>query len=228
MGPLSRFVHTDPYGYARAVPRPRTKKTNPKPSLDAEAWEEAALVALARGGAVALSVEAIARALGTTKGSFYWHFADRDALLKGALARWETRYTERVIEKLEKVTDPRERLTYLIRGIGTSLGAWRVHVALSASPDEPLMLTALARVSKRRIAYLDACYRGLGWPPAKARSQAVLAYATYLGFLHLRVEGPKELPSGRARDAYMTAIVEALIPPGVAVPSTGRRVGRRG
>ena len=48
-----------------------------KPRLGREAWEDAALAALGRGGLASVAVEPLAVALGTTKGSFYWHFADR-------------------------------------------------------------------------------------------------------------------------------------------------------
>ena len=70
----------------------------------------------------------------------------------------------------------------------------------------------LARVSKRRIAYLEECYRGLGSRKQRARQQALLAYAAYLGVLRLRVEGPGELPDARGREAYFTAMVEMLVP----------------
>ena len=46
-------------------------------------------------------------ALGVTKGSFYWHFVDRAALLQAVLARWEQRATDSVITWLAAVDDPR-------------------------------------------------------------------------------------------------------------------------
>src|SRR5690606_14615731 len=52
-------------------------------------WSNAAAVATAAGGIDAVRVEALARRLGVTKGSFYWHFADRSALLDAVLTRWE-------------------------------------------------------------------------------------------------------------------------------------------
>ncbi len=65
--------------------------------------------------------------------------------------------------------------------------------------EEPAVARVLARVSKRRIAYLEECYRGLGSRKPRARQQALLAYAAYLGVLRLRVEGPGELPDARGR-----------------------------
>ena len=56
--------------------------------LDASAWIEAALEALADGGVEAVRVEPLAKALDVTKGSFYWHFADRRALIDAMLTSW--------------------------------------------------------------------------------------------------------------------------------------------
>ena len=197
--------------YDPRVPRP-TPKARPS-SLQPGDWEEAALGALATGGPAAVSVEAIARKLESTKGSFYWHFADREALLLAALGRWEARYTERVIADLERVADPRERLERLFLAAARPFGGSRIHVALSASTAEPVIAQVLARVSRRRIDYLEACYRGMGYPPEAARNQATLAYVAYLGLLHLRVEGPGQLPRGRRLSAYVATMVDALIPP---------------
>ena len=49
-----------------------------------EAWIEAALQALATGGPDAIRVEALAASLGVSKGGFYWHFENRQALLDAA------------------------------------------------------------------------------------------------------------------------------------------------
>src|SRR3954452_16256300 len=56
--------------------------------LDAEAWIAAAFDALAEGGIDAVRVEPLAKTLDITKGSFYWHFADRRALFDAMLASW--------------------------------------------------------------------------------------------------------------------------------------------
>jgi AcrR family transcriptional regulator len=65
--------------------RQKTERTR----LSAEDWEDAALNLIAEQGVGALAVEALARQLGVTKGSFYWHFRTREALLQAALERWE-------------------------------------------------------------------------------------------------------------------------------------------
>ena len=72
-------------------------------ALDAGAWTDAALEALAGGGIAAVRVEPLAKTLGVTKGSFYWHFADRRALLDAMLARWADGRVAAIRERLRHV-----------------------------------------------------------------------------------------------------------------------------
>lgn len=62
--------------------------------LGREDWLRMARIALLRGGVEAVRVERLARALGVTKGSFYWHFKDRDELLELLLREWEMEVPE--------------------------------------------------------------------------------------------------------------------------------------
>ena len=70
--------------------------------LSREDWIEAALQALADGGPREVAVERLAARLGATKGSFYWHFADREELISEALATWEREATD----ALPSASDP--------------------------------------------------------------------------------------------------------------------------
>src|SRR5437660_5551983 len=85
------------------------RKAGQRP-LTPDDWAEAALAAIARGGVDAVAVETVAAELGATKGSFYWHFKNRDALIQAALDLWEQRGTEAVIEEFEREPDPATRL----------------------------------------------------------------------------------------------------------------------
>src|SRR3954451_23256880 len=159
-------------------------------SLTGSNWTEAALEALARGGLTAVAVEPIAKSLGATKGSFYWHFADRNALLESALELWERRDTERVIAAVDESQAVRTRLRSLLRLAFTSAvhdgspsegGAGGVELAVQLSASHPLVAPALARVTTRRLDFLTALYAELGLPRARARNQALLAYTSFLG-----------------------------------------------
>ena len=146
----------------------------------------AALRALARGGVAAVSVDALAGELGITRGSFYWHFKDREALLVAAVELWEQRTTVDLITRLATLDDPEEKLR---EGFRTALGTEVIaglEPALVAHADHPVIAPVLTRVIERRIAYLAELYAELGLTPAVARRQAVVAYAAYLGWAELR------------------------------------------
>ena len=57
--------------------------------LSASDWVDAALVTMSRRGVANVRVERLARELKVTKGSFYWHFRNRDALLNAMLLRYQ-------------------------------------------------------------------------------------------------------------------------------------------
>src|SRR5688500_6338079 len=92
-----------------------TESKTEKPPLSAEDWALAALDVIAEQGLAAVAVEPLARRLGVTKGSFYWHFPSREALLVAALERWERTEQETVFGKMEAVSDPRVRLRELFQ-----------------------------------------------------------------------------------------------------------------
>lgn len=60
-----------------------------RPRLTPDDWLAAGLDALRETGPGALGAEPLARRLGSTKGSFYWHFSDVPAYSVALLARWQ-------------------------------------------------------------------------------------------------------------------------------------------
>src|SRR3546814_1862651 len=93
-----------------------------KQNLTADCWAEAALDAIAGGGLDAVAVEPLARRLGVTKGSFYWHFANRDALLRAALQRWEQTETDDIVARIGPESDPYVRIVKLFKSANAKLG----------------------------------------------------------------------------------------------------------
>jgi AcrR family transcriptional regulator len=177
--------------------------------LQTSDWEDAALSAIAEHGLDGLAVEPLARRLGVTKGSFYWHFENRDALLAATLERWEQRGTEQIITALERIDGPRARLERLFLDAMTPSGG-ALYRALSASAH-PLIAPVMARVAARRLEFVASCYRQLGYPKARAQHAALLAVAAYLGLLQLALDAPKELP--RDTRTYVRHVIETLLPP---------------
>jgi AcrR family transcriptional regulator len=183
--------------------------------LTARDWTAAALDALATGGIAAVAVEPIAAGLGATKGSFYWHFSGRDALLAAALSEWERTHTEDVIALVEADagSDVHERLRRLLTvalGTDRSHAGNRVELALQASAGHPLVAPVLARVTQRRLGYLAAMFAELGAGPEEARQRSMLAYTAYLGHAQLAHATPELAPAGEALAGYVDAVIATL------------------
>ncbi len=197
-------------------------------ALSRESWIRAALFAIADGGTAAVAVEPLAERLGATKGSFYWHFRNRDELIEEALALWEREGTDAFIERLAPVTDPVERLRRLLAEAmdDEAEGPGPADAALLASGADPLVAPVIDRVQRKRLAFLERCFRELGLPPAAARDRARLAYSVYLGwFAQLPAAGGRQ-PSARERGAYERAAIDLLTRPRPgASAGAGRRAG---
>ncbi|MDX1269156.1 MAG: helix-turn-helix domain-containing protein, partial [Oceanisphaera sp.] len=93
-----------------------TKKE--RSTLSAADWEKAALVLVAEAGIRAVAVESLAKRMGVTKGSFYWHFPNRQALIEQSLQRWEDHDAANLQASLGEIADPRERLRSFFRRTG--------------------------------------------------------------------------------------------------------------
>lgn len=84
-----------------------TKKTDKpkKKRLGKSDWLEVALETLKTEGVEGVYVEPLAKKIGITKGSFYWHFKDRPALLNELLVFWKSKHTEGLVGFLENLSD---------------------------------------------------------------------------------------------------------------------------
>lgn len=183
----------------------------PVAQLDRDTWITAGLDALERGGVAAVAVVPLARELGVTRGSFYWHFASREELLAAVLARWERDHSDAVLDALERIADPRERLRALIDRSGSKAPTYFVRL-LDAAGTEPLVRATLDRSAERRLSVIaDAC-RQTGMTPARARHHALLCYAAYVGLAQLSRDAPQASP--RERAAFARHLAATLIPDG--------------
>ncbi|MEU1309586.1 TetR/AcrR family transcriptional regulator [Streptomyces cinnamoneus] len=179
--------------------------------LSARDWADAALTAIGEGGLAAVAVEPLAARLGTTKGSFYWHFAHREALVEAALGRWEDACTEDVITALATEPDALRRLRRLFTETTASASRDPIELALLATSTHPQVAAALQRVTERRVGYLAGLFAELGFPPDEARRRALLAYSAFLGHVQLAHAVPGTLPHGADRSPYLDSVIDALL-----------------
>jgi AcrR family transcriptional regulator len=153
------------------------------PAAGREAWVAAGLRALATGGIEAVRIEVLARELGMTKGSFYWHFADRRALLDAIVARWEAASTSDVIAEVDgKGGSAADRLRHLLALCFRGGGVDRVESALRrwGSIDDAIH-PILARIDAARLAYVADLLVEHGLPAPVARDRSRILYLALIG-----------------------------------------------
>ncbi len=179
--------------------------------LSAADWERAALELIAEQGVGALNVEGLARSLGVTKGSFYWHFPSREALLDAALKRWELDVERELSTQVETAEDPRQRLRELFRRIAHEVQPHRVYAALLRALDHAKIQALMARVSQRRMDFLALAYRQAGMERTAAAHRARLTYAAYVGFLQMNVHLGISRLNQADFDAYVEHVLDTLL-----------------
>ncbi|MEM7376212.1 MAG: TetR/AcrR family transcriptional regulator [Pseudomonadota bacterium] len=174
-------------------------------------WIQAAFRTLTERGIEHVKVEPLARDLGVSKGSFYWHFSDRPALHAAMLQHWKHQATDTIIGRVERAgDDPRTRLCTLITlaaatapeayggaGVESAIRSWARHDADAQH--------AVAAVDTTRIRYVQGLFRAAGATSARARAMADTVYATLVGL--------DALPhhSARSRKHALQLVLDGLL-----------------
>lgn len=146
----------------------------------------AGLRVLAAGSIADVKVERLATDLGVTKGSFYWHFDDRPALLSAMCRYWVERDTEAVIVEVDGRTEPDdpiaavEQLFHLVftpvdelDGVEAGIREW--------SASDPEVAAICRTVDERRIVYVTDLLVAAGHDRNRARGRAEVLYRIVIG-----------------------------------------------
>lgn len=150
--------------------------------LTRDSWLEAALHALDEGGLEAVKVLPLAKALGVSRGSFYWHFRDREELLDKLVEHWKQRYTVEVIDRAKQARgDARARLLALMKDVlhrregrfEPAMRAWARH--------DPKVAAAVRAADKYRLAYTTSLFREMGFSEREAEARGRLTLLYFLG-----------------------------------------------
>lgn len=150
--------------------------------LDAAAWIEAALDQLAQTGIDGVRVELLAKRLGVTKGSFYWHFKDRDAMFGAMLSHWRRRATLGLIERLDRdEVTPDSRLQRLLRlPLAGKRSSWGADIELALrlwGRRDQRARAVLKEVDQLRLRYIESLLVSSGTAPDEAKAGAIIAYS---------------------------------------------------
>jgi len=187
-------------------------KKKERSTLSAGDWEQQALVLIAEKGIRAVAVESLAARMGVTKGSFYWHFHNRESLLEQSLIRWEKHDAANLQTSLSAIEDPRERLRSFFRRTGREKLTHNVYSSLCMASDHPQVEPLLERVAQRRMKHIEKAFEEIGFDPQEASHRARLTYSAYLGFLQLQKQHQTPSLSSEEFEAYMTHVIATLIP----------------
>jgi AcrR family transcriptional regulator len=147
--------------------------------LSAKDWLDAGLNALAETGFLALKAEPLAKALGVSRGSFYWHFADIGAFHAAILKHWREVAAEQVIAEVEQ-EDHAHPLSPLLRRAFSSRPALEKAVRSWAASDARAR-EAVQAIDRRRLDYIEAQLRAAGVTGETAPARAQILYWAFLG-----------------------------------------------
>src|SRR6266851_5085717 len=143
-------------------------------------WIQEGLRALAAGGPDAVRIDLLARALGVTRGGFYWHFDDRRGLLEEILDTWERVSVDEVIERVGG--DARARLRRLSGIAASSDEPLRIDLAVRDwARREQTVAKRLRRVDNRRMDYLRSLFGAFCPDEDDIEARCMLFYSLWIG-----------------------------------------------
>jgi AcrR family transcriptional regulator len=200
--PATRQAASAPPG--RLAPKPKRQPVAKKAaklevdagraSLTPTDWVQAATAMLVDQGVDAVRVDVLARQLGVTRGSFYWHFKDRDHLLRALLQAWREQTTEILTRRLEGASNDamaqlRDVLSLPHRGRSAQRAA-RIELAIRAwARRDDLARQFVDESDASRIAYIAQIFSSLGFAAGEARHRAVMAYSLDVACSQLTTAG---------------------------------------
>ncbi len=156
--------------------------------LSPDDWTNAGLKALATSGFTTLKADTLSKALGVSRGSFYWHFSDVGAFHAAVLKRWREVAYDNIVEGVEGAAPDRLRalLSRAFRAdthLERAVRAWATSEAMPRGIVEAMDAT--------RLQYIQSILAGSGVHADRTMTRARIIYWAYLG--HVLSAG--ELPS---------------------------------
>jgi AcrR family transcriptional regulator len=149
--------------------------------LSAKDWLDQGLRTLATSGFTALKAEPLAKAMGVSRGSFYWHFADIGAFHAAILKHWREVAAEQIIANLEAASDHDDPLTLLLRRTFGARLSLEKAVRTWATVD-PAARAAVQAIDRRRLGYVESLFERSGVSRGVARCRAQIFYWAFIGF----------------------------------------------
>ena len=149
--------------------------------LSAKNWLDQGLKVLAKKGFTALKAEPMAKAMGVSRGSFYWHFTDIGAFHTELLSRWREVAAEQVITGVEAAANDQPPLAVLLRRTFAGRLALEKAVRSWAASDAGAR-NAVQAIDRRRLDYVANLIAAEGLTLEAAQARAQILYWAFLGF----------------------------------------------
>jgi AcrR family transcriptional regulator len=173
--------------------------------LSARDWLDQGLRVLAAKGFTALKAEPMAKAMGVSRGSFYWHFADIGAFHAELLSLWREIAAEQVIIGVEAAAKDESPLAVLLRR--TFSGRLALERAVrSWAASHAGARNAVQAIDRRRLDYVASLITAEGLTSATAQARAQVLYWAFLGF----ALSDRQLPRPQ-HDAVITELIRIAL-----------------
>ena len=183
--------------------------------LTRDDWIEAAMQMLARQRIDGVRVEVLARRLGVTKGSFYWHFEDRDKLLEAMIDAWEEE-TDQLLAAAGEKPPGLGRVRRLLELVSESFGHLPDASVFAWALRDPVIARRVAAVDKKRIDFQMQAALDSGMSRSKAERNITLGYLAYCGWVTREEVAPDTAPSFRVLSKWLEELFEIPAPSNAA------------
>ncbi|MEM9217614.1 MAG: TetR/AcrR family transcriptional regulator [Cyanobacteria bacterium P01_F01_bin.150] len=174
--------------------------------LTRQDWIDQGLKTLSETGVETVRIEPLAKRMGVTKGSFYWHFKNREDFLDAILQEWVNCQTNSIIEKVEALGgDAVTKLLYLFELAVQDDGRAENAIRAWATVDAKIM-SVLARVDQRRLDYTKDLFLQAHFTPFEAMVRARMVYYALVGEFAIgtRSDQTERLAEIRLQHAILT------------------------
>jgi AcrR family transcriptional regulator len=153
-------------------------------------------------------IELLARDLGVSKGSFYWHFQDREELLAKMFERWEKDENEWLDETVI-TPNAAARWARFVHHC-TDLQLARLESAMRTwSRRDDRIAARISMIEKKRTAHIASVLRAIGFVAPAAESWAEMTLLVYLGWLDRATRDLEFQVSGRTLDEFFSDLILA-------------------
>ena len=172
-------------------------------SLTRDDWISGAWDMLGVYGLDGVRVEPLARRLGVTKGSFYWHFKDRQQLVEALLDRWFLIWDGQMSPHMEQAADPADRVWALFESVVGRVTRGQTVSLRMLSHNDADVARRIEERDAQRLAFLMEQLVAIGFSSDEARVRGQV-YQTIMTGEYLRSGGlPLEERIARARSYHL-------------------------